>query len=363
MSKPKVLFIGDLNTDLPEYKAFSAKYECVQYVVPTCGETLVNDLRTKFTDIQAIYGAWLGFVLVGGFKEEYIEAAPASLKVVATCSVGHDHYDGAALRKRNVVLTHVPSEGAAEPVADLVLFYTLAAFRNFPISYNTFNGEVNHTVKVRKQLEKSFDTETGRALVLDETGYAFGHYLAGRACLSPRGHHVVVVGFGNIGQTIARKLASLGMHIHYVKRSRLSEDEEAKLGYEATYHASVEDTFAVADLVVIACPGTPETFHLLNKQVFDGFQKPVRVVNIGRGPVIDEQALVDALKSGKVVFAGLDVFENEPSVHPDLFGRQDVILTPHIGASTVENFDYTAVMALKNIDDVLQGGSGLTTVN
>lgn len=106
-----------------------------------------------------------------------------------------------------------------------------------------------------------------------------------------------------------------------------------------------------------------KTYHLIDGLVISSFAKPIRIINIGRGSVIDEQALVDGLKLGKVLFAGLDVFENEPNVHPELFGRQDVVLTPHIGASTVENFDYTAIYAMKNIEDILGGGPGLSRVN
>lgn len=361
--KPKVLFIGDLNTELPEYKSFSERYECIRYDVPHTREELVQDLKLRFFDIQAIYGAWLGFAGLGGFTDELVAAAPMLLKVVSICSVGYDGYAADAMRAKDIVLTNVPSDGAAEPVAELVLYNTLAAFRNFSVSFQTFTGDTNHTVKVRKQLDSLFDAETGAVVMLPEPGYYFGHYVAGRPCLSPRNHHAVIVGFGNIGQTIAKRLALIGMHIHYVKRLRLGAAEEAQLGFPVTFHANISDTFAFADLVVIACPITPQTHHLLGRQEFASFAKPIRVVNIGRGPVIDEQALVDALKSGKVLFAGLDVFENEPAVHPDLFGRQDVVLTPHVGASTVENFDYTAVCAMKNIEDVLSGGSGISPVN
>lgn len=363
--KQKVLVIGDLNTELPEYKEFTSKFECIRYEVPLSKSQLIQDLKTTYSDISAIYGAWLGFVLLGGFKDDILAAAPLSLKVVSICSVGHDHYDGKAMADRGIILTNVPLDGAAEPVADLVLFNTLAAFRNFKISSENFVADINHTVGVRKTLDSGkFDSASGKPVLASTKGYAFGEYVAGRPCLNPKNHHVVIVGFGNIGVTIARRLSAVGMHIHYVKRSPLSAAEEKDLGFPVTYHPSVGDAADVADLVVIACPGTPETFHLINADTIEQFAKPIRIINIGRGPVIDENALVDGLELGKVVFAGLDVFENEPTVHPKLYGRQDVILTPHVGASTVENFDFTAVSAMKNIENVLlDGGRGLTPVN
>lgn len=365
MAKPKVLVIGDLNTALPEYREFQTKFDTIRYEVPLSKEQLISDFSTKFTDINAIYGAWLGFVLLGGFKDEILAAAPASLKVISICSVGHDHYDGKAMAERGIILTNVPSDGAAEPVADLVLFNTLAAFRNFKIHEQNFGLGVNHTVKVRKMLDsESFDAKAGKPVLTTTEGYSFGEKVAGRQCLSPRNHHAVIVGFGNIGQTIARRLANIGMHIHYVKRSKLVLEEEQALEFPVTYHSCIEDTAEFADLVVVACPGTKETYHLISAAVLAKFAKRIRIINIGRGPVIDEEALVAALELGKVVFAGLDVFENEPAVHPKLYGRQDVILTPHIGASTVENFDFTAVSAMKNIENVLlEGGNGIHRVN
>ncbi|GBL48722.1 hypothetical protein ACI3LY_000906 [Candidozyma auris] len=365
MTKPKVLFIGDLNKDLPEYAQFIKKVEPVFYELPDTKEQLIHDFRTKLNDIQAIYGAWLGFVLLGGFTGEILEAAPKSLRVVSICSVGHEPYNGAEMAKKNIILTNVPSDGAAKPVAELVLYYTLSAFRNFPCYFSSFSPSVNHTVKTRSLLDSNkFDCAKGRCQLEDHNGYSFGHYMGGRPCLSPNGHNAVIVGFGNIGQTIARYLSNVGMNIHYVKRRPLSEKEESQLGFPVQYHKTLLDARDVADLIVIACPGTPETYHMVDANVINSMSKPFRIINIGRGPVIDEQALVDGLKSGKVLFAGLDVFEKEPAVHPELYNRQDVVLTPHIGASTKENFDYTAIMAMKNIENVLlEGGEGISRVN
>lgn len=364
MSKPKVLFIGDLNRSLPEYQEFQLKFDCIDYRITT-KEQFIEDCKTRFSDIQAIYGAWLGFVLVGGFKDEILQAVPPSLKIIAICSVGHDPYDGKGMKEKGIILTNVPSIGAAEPVADLVLYNTLASFRNFHISNKTFTPDQNHTVLVRKRLDSAtLNPSDGSLALTNEAGYSFGESLVGRRNLSPRNHHVAIIGFGSIGQTIGKKLSDIGMHIHYIKRTKLSAEDEAKLSYKAEYHKSVDDVKTFADLVVVACPGTPETKHLINAKVINSFSNPFRIINIGRGSVIDEQALVDGLKSGKILFAGLDVYENEPEVHPELFGRQDVILTPHIGASTAENFDFTAVTALKSIENVLlEGGEGLHRAN
>lgn len=362
--KPKVLFIGDLNKDLPEYKEFVNKFEPVFYEIPLTKEELIKDFMEKFQDIQAIYGAWLGFVLLGGFKNEILENAPKSLKVVSVCSVGYEPYDFKRMAEKGVVLTNVPSDGAAEPVADLALYMALAAFRHFPLFVNSFNREKLNTVQTRAELDSGrFDSDSGKVVLNKKSTYSFGEIVGGRQVLSPRGHNAVIVGFGNIGQMIGLKLSALGLNISYVKRTPLTLEQLSKLSYKAEYCKSLEDAAQTADLVVIACPGTPETYHMVNKDVIDKFSKPIRIINIGRGSVIHEQALVDGLKLGKVLFAGLDVYEEEPKVHPELYDRDDVMLAPHIGASTVDNFDYTAVMALKNIQNVLEGGDGISRVN
>lgn len=360
--KPQVLFIGGLNKSLPEYQRFKSNFECIDYKITT-KEQLINDFNTKFKNILAIYGAWLGFVLIGGFKNDIIDNAPPNLKIISICSVGYDPYDTKAMAQRNIILTNVPSDGAAEPVADLVLYNTLTSFRNFHLNTRNFTAGSNHTVHLRRSLESSsFDKKSGIIDLQKDHEYSFGETVINRPCLSPRNHHVVILGFGKIGQLIGKKLAAIGMVIHYVKRTDLSKAEKSNLGYDATFHSSL-DSAKFADLVVISLPETPETRHLINEQSINSFDKPFRIINVGRGPVIDEIALVNGLKSGKILFAALDVFENEPSVNPQLFGRQDVVLTPHVGASTVENFDYTAVQALKNIENVLNGSLPLNKVN
>lgn len=364
MSKPQVLFIGDLNKELPEYKAFSEKYECVDYTI-TGKQQLITDFKTKFSGISAIYGAWQGFMVAGGFKNEVIDAVPDSLKVISICSVGHDQYDHEKMTEKGIVLTHVPSDRCASLVADLVLYNTLASFRNFYVTTRMFVDEFSqHTVQARSASQFGrFDKETGRVVPGQIDQYAYGESVGGVGNHNPLGHTAVIVGFGQIGQVIGSRLAAIGMDIHYVKRTKLSPEAETQLPYKVTYQESLQASCPVADLVVIVAPGGAETRHMVNEDIINKFAKPIRIINVGRGSIIDEEALVKGLKLGKVAFAGLDVYEQEPRIHPGLIGRQDVLLTPHVGASTVENFDYTAIQAMKNIDDVLQGGKGFNRVN
>ncbi|KAI5958603.1 hypothetical protein KGF57_002448 [Candida theae] len=364
MSKQQVLFIGDLNHSLPEFKKFQQKYECLEYTLTT-RDQFIQDLKTRFSHISAIYGAWLGFVPISGLRT-VIDYVPPSLKVVAFCSVGYDHQDAQELTQRGIAMTNVPSDGAAEPVSDLVVYYTITAFRQLHMYAKHHLSTIPDTIDLRYKLaNEEFNTREGKLNLSSGKGYDFGEKINQRPNLSPRGHNAVIVGFGQIGQLIGKKLSSLGMNIAYVKRAQLTTKQENDLGYKAKYAPTILDAAkqGQVDLVVIACPATPETHHLINEDVIDSIPNPFRIVNIGRGTVIDEQALLDGLDRGKILFAGLDVFENEPAINERLINREDVVLTPHIGASTLENFDYTAVKALENIDNILDGGAGVSRVN
>lgn len=366
MAKPKVLFIGELNRELVQFKHFQSKYNCI-FIQLTTREQFINDLINKYHDIVAIYGAWLGFLPIGGFRT-VIDYVPRLLKIIAFCSVGYDHEDAKILQQHGITLTNVPSDGAAGPVADLVLYLTLTSFRQFHMYGNELLKNP-HTVDLRYQLNQNdFDSQSGKVISGGSdggvgSGYDFGHYLNHRANTSPRGHNVVIIGFGKIGQTIGKKLYDIGMKINYIKRNKLTSLQEHNLGYPVEYYSKIIDIPQKIDLIIIACPATPETYHLINKTVIQLIKNPFRIINIGRGTIIDENSLVEGLKLGKILFAGLDVFENEPKIHPELLGRDDVVLTPHIGASTVENFDYTAAKALENIDQIITQGKCLNRVN
>ncbi|CCG21090.1 hypothetical protein CORT_0A07050 [Candida orthopsilosis Co 90-125] len=350
--KQKVLFLEVPNREVLEH--FEKLFDCIYYELTTIEQCLI-DFQTKFKDIEAIYCGWPGFAPLGGFKGKLVEFAPKSLKIVTTCSIGYDHFDVQAMTNKNIVLTNSPSTMAYDAVADLVLYNAIASFRNFKIYEQNFNKDrYTQTGMLTKSLVSAkFDQKIGAAVSTPVLGSSYGKSCCQRANLSPRNHHVVIVGFGHIGQAIAARLSSVGMVIHYVKRNKLSAEEERKLGFPTTFHRNLSDTTSFADLVVIACPGTPSTRHMVNDELINNMAKQFRIINVGRGFVVDENSLVKGLKSGKVLFAGLDVFEEEPRVHPELLDRQDVVLTPHIGSASTENYNYTAITCLENIEAVL----------
>ena len=352
--KPKVLFLEFPQKHL--MKQFEAKFDCILYQISTV-EQCIEDFQTKLQDVEAIYSGWAGFAPLGGFRGKLLAFAPKRLKIITTCTIGVDHFDVAGLVSRGIKLTNVPSQLAFEAVADLVLYNAITSFRNFKIYEHNFGGKYySNTGVLRTSLKHGdFDQKNGKAVMEPVFGGSYGESCCGRANLSPCGHNAVIIGFGNIGQIIGARLAAIGMNIHYIKRNKLTQEEEASLGYKVLFHSCLETTKSIADLIVIACPGTPLTKHMIDKVMINKMEKQFRIINIGRGYVIDEDALVDGLEDGKILFAGLDVFEQEPKVHPRLLNRQDVLLTPHLGSSVWENDQYTAQTCLQNIEIALYG--------
>ena len=168
-----------------------------------------------------------------------------------------------------------------------------------------------------------------------------------------------VVGLGQIGTATARRCRALGMEVAYAGRRRAPADVEREL--EARF-LPVEELLAVSDVVSLHCPLTPETRHLVDGAALRSMKPSAFLVNTTRGPVVDEGALVEALRAGVIAGAGLDVFEHEPDVHPGLLELENVVLLPHLGSATVETREAMAVLAARNVVAVLAGEAPPTPV-
>jgi lactate dehydrogenase-like 2-hydroxyacid dehydrogenase len=166
------------------------------------------------------------------------------------------------------------------------------------------------------------------------------------------GKRLGIIGMGRVGQATARRARGFDMTILYSNRSRLSPELEKG----ATYYKTVEAMLPHCDYLALHCPATPETRHLLNAERIALLPDGAIVVNTARGSVIDDDALVAALKSGKVAAAGLDVFNGEPDhIHPGYRELENTILLPHIGSATFETRDAMGYRALDNLDAIAAG--------
>ena len=176
---------------------------------------------------------------------------------------------------------------------------------------------------------------------------------------NPRGHTLGIVGLGNIGSAIAKKIhAALGMKILYYDISRKSAKQEQEAN--AIYCPSLESLLERSDCILLASPGGPP---ILDAERLKCLRPGSRVVNIGRGSLIDEDALIDALESGHISAAGLDVHSQEPKTNPRLTERRDVTVTCHTAGGSAETVEGFKRLAIENVESVLEGREPLTAVN
>ena len=253
-------------------------------------------------------------VLTDRIDAELLEAGPA-LRIVANIAVGYDNIDVPAAARRGVVITNTP-DVLTEATAELTWALILGIARRV--------AEGDRLVRAGGWKGWAFDFMLGTEL---------------------RGKQLGIVGRGRIGRAVAAKAAVFGMKAVFAKHD---------MPFDALLVSS--------DVISIHVPGTPETRHLFNKKTFARMKRSAFLVNAGRGSVVDEEALVWALKERLIAGAALDVYEREPDVHPELPAFENVILAPHLGSATRETRTAMAELAARNVLAVLSGADPLTPV-
>jgi len=168
-----------------------------------------------------------------------------------------------------------------------------------------------------------------------------------------------ILGMGRIGRAVAKRAKAFGMEIHYHNRSKLSAEVEDG----AIYHKNLKDLFAKSEFLSINCPATPETKNIINKETLSYLEENTVVANAARGDVVDDDAMVEALKSGKVFAYGLDVYNGEPKIHPDYLKLKNIFLLPHLGSATKRTRWDMAYRATKNLEDFFLGKKPQDQVN
>ena len=165
------------------------------------------------------------------------------------------------------------------------------------------------------------------------------------------GKRLGIIGMGRVGQTMARRVRSLDMEIHYYNRRRLEPAQEAG----AVYHESVEELLPYCDVLSLHCPATPDTLNLMNAERLALLPEGAILVNTARGAIVDEDALIAALGSGRLAAVGLDVYKDEPGIRPEFRELENAFLLPHIGSATKETRDAMGFRALDNLDAFFAG--------
>ncbi|MDP6173646.1 MAG: D-glycerate dehydrogenase [Rhodospirillales bacterium] len=235
---------------------------------------------------------------------EIIAACGADLKLIANFGNGVDHIDLAAAKEKGLSVTNTP-DVLTEDTADMTMGLIVMTSRSLS------GGE---------RILRQGDWE----------GWSPTSFLGSRV----NGKRLGIIGMGRIGQALAKRAQGFGLAIHYHNRHRVHPDLEGEL--DATYWESLDQMIAHMDIISVNCPHTPATYHLLSARRLKLIPPTCFIVNTARGSVIDETALVGLLVDGAIAGAGLDVYENEPSINPKLVDMDNVVLLPHLGSATLE---------------------------
>jgi lactate dehydrogenase-like 2-hydroxyacid dehydrogenase len=278
---------------------------------------------------------------MGQWDEELISLLPPSVRIFASAGAGFNWADTDALGRRRI--WYANGAGASdEAVSDTALFMILSVFRNF------------------------WRSQKG-ARTCNPDDFNAMHKLIATISYNPRGHVLGIVGLGNISKLVAHKArAALGMEIHYYDIARSSPEVEAEL--QATYHPTLYDLLSISDCITLHTPLNAHTQDLINTEAFSHMKEGARLVNTARGQVVNEDALIEALKGGKLSAAGLDVHYHEPQVSKELAAMDNVTLTCHNGGAAITTRMNFELNAMKNILQVVDAkgefcGEPITPVN
>ncbi len=252
------------------------------------------------------------------------------LKVISNVAVGFDNIDVPAATERGLIVSNTPGV-LTNTTADLAFALILGAARRL--------GEAERYLRAGKYKQWRINLLTG----VDIWGATLG-----------------IIGLGRIGQAVARRGRGFDMRLIYYDPIRQSPEIEAELGVE---YVSKEELLAQAGIVTIHCALTPETYHLMSVAEFEAMKPTAVLVNTSRGPVVDEAALGEALAAGKIAAAGLDVFEQEPMVHPKLLECENALVLPHIASASVTTRTRMCMMAAENMLAGLKGERPPNIVN
>jgi glyoxylate reductase len=255
------------------------------------------------------------------FTPQVIAALPDSVRILSTFSVGYEHIDVPAAAARGLVVTNTP-EVLTDATADVAMLCLLGAARR------ASEGD--------RMVREGRWTSWNTAMMV-------GVHLGAK--------RLGIYGMGRIGRAVAQRGRGFGMQIHYHNRSRLAPELEQG----ATYHESAEALLAHSDFLSINAPSTPETVKFLDAERIALLPDGAVVANTARGNMVDDDALIAALRSGKVAAAGLDVFDGEPAIDPRYRELDNTILFPHMGSATHETRDAMGFCCLDNLDAFFAG--------
>jgi glyoxylate reductase len=310
--KPRVLVTHRI---FPEALEFLKNH--VDYDIGTQeGALAKEDLMKKIEDKEGLLS-----LLVDPVDRDVIDSAPP-LKIIANCAVGYDNIDIKYAKEKGIMVTNTPGV-LTETTADLTWALIFAAARRI--------AAADAFARSKKYKGWELDLFLGREV----TGKRLG-----------------IIGMGRIGRAVAERARAFRMDIVYSDPRRLGPANEERFG---AHHLPLKELLSSSDFVTLHTSLTPETVHLISRDELAVMKKEAILVNVSRGPVVDEEALAEALEKKTIWAAGLDVYEREPEIEEKLLSLDNVVLLPHIGSATFETRIKMATMAARNLVQGLRG--------
>ena len=282
-----------------------------------------DDLIKNSSDCDGVLSS-----LTEKIDAEVISKLSNSIKIISNFAVGFGNIDIIAAKKRNIIVTNTP-DVLTDATAEITMLILLGAARR---------AKEGIEWSKKKNWKWSADFLMGKQL----TGARLG-----------------ILGMGRIGRAVADRAKSFGMIIHYHNRSQLDKNLEKG----AIYHNSLESLLSVSDFFSINCPATKETKHIINKDSLKHFPDGAIVSNSARGDMIDDDSMVEALKSRKIFSLGLDVYNGEPNIHPEYLTLPNVFVLPHLGSSTIKTRTDMGNLAVSNLEEFFKTGKCKNMVN
>ena len=252
----------------------------------------------------------------------------SKVKIISNFAVGFGNIDVNAAKKKNIIVTNTP-DVLTDATAEIAMLLILGTCRRA--------AEGMRWAK-NKNWKWSADFLIGKQL---------------------SGSRLGILGMGRIGRAVAKRAKAFGMKIHYHNRSKLKPELEAG----AIYHENIKSLFSVSDILSINCPATKETQNIINKKTIEFFPEGAIITNSARGDMIEDDAMVDALKKKKIFALGLDVYKGEPNIHPGYLSHPEVFVLPHLGSATKKTRVDMADLAITNIEDFFNTGKCRNKVN
>ena len=261
-------------------------------------------------------------------NSETISKLSDSIKIIANGAVGFGNIDIEAARKKNITVTNTP-DVLTDANADIQILLLLGASRK------AYEGRL---AAEKQDWKWSWDFLLGKQMSNKRLG---------------------ILGMGRIGRAVAKRAKAFGMEIHYHNRSKLSSDLEDG----AIYHETLKGLFEQSEFLSVNCPATPETTKIINKETLSYLKKNTVIGNAARGDVVDDDAMVEAIKNGTVFAYGLDVYNGEPKIHPEYLKLKNIFLLPHLGSATKRTRWDMAYRATKNLEQFFSGKKPQDQVN